>query len=302
MRVPESMESALALPAQVMHQGAQPGLPGPTAGALSASLLSKLSHELRSPLASIVGLTKVMLMRLAAGTADAATQARQLQLLQASAASSLATIERVVDLARIESGLTCPLPRLVDCRGIVTDVAAQLRTAAAERGPCLSVDVPDRPVLVSTDPEIAGRLLRELAGNALRFTDAGEVRIRLKAGAGPLVIDVSDDGPGVAVPEQARIFGPFERGELAADSGDGAAGLGLYLARKQAELIGARLSVASQTGSGSTFSITFADTSAQPDAGPDTGPDTGLDTGPDTGADTGPDTGADTGPGTNPGS
>ena len=68
MRVPESMESALALPAQVMHQGAQPGLPGlpgPAAGWFGAEVLSKLGHELRSPLAAIIGLTKVMLMRLA---------------------------------------------------------------------------------------------------------------------------------------------------------------------------------------------------------------------------------------------
>ena len=267
------MESALAQPAQVMHQGDQPGLPelpglpglpGPAAGWFGAEVLSKLGHELRSPLAAIIGLTKVMLMRLAAGTADAATQARQLQLLQASAAASLATIERVVDLARIESGLACPLARLVDGRDIVTSVATHLQAAATERGLRLHTDVPDRPVLVSTDPEIAGRLLRELAGNALRFTDAGEVRIRLTAGAGPLVIDVSDDGPGIAAHEQARIFGPFERGELAAGSDDGAAGLGLCLARKQAELIGARLSLASQAGSGSTFSITFADTGAQP--------------------------------------
>jgi signal transduction histidine kinase len=261
----------------VMHQGdlpglpelpGLPGLPGPAAGSFGAEVLSKLGHELRSPLAAIIGLTKVMLMRLSAGTADAATQARQLKLLQASAAASLATIERVVDLARIESGLACPLPRLVDCRGIVTDVAAQLRTAAAERGLRLCVDVPDRPVMVSTDPDIAGRLLRELAGNALRFAGAGEVRIRLKAGAEPLVIDVSDDGPGIAAAEQARIFGPFERGERAADSDDGAAGLGLYLASKQAEQIGAQLSVASQAGSGSTFSVTFTDSSAQPGTGP----------------------------------
>jgi signal transduction histidine kinase len=230
----------------------------PAAGAFSTDLLAKLSHELRSPLASIVGLTRVMLMRLSAGTAEAATQVRQLQLLQASAAMSLATIERVVDLARIESGLACPLPQLVDCRGVVTAVAEKLGMAAAARGLRLCIDVPERPVLVSTDPDVLGRLLSELAGNALKFTDAGEVRIRLDASAEPLVIEVSDDGPGIAPHEQARIFEPFERGELAAESDDGAAGLGLCLARKLAELIGAQLSLGSQAGPGATFSVTFA--------------------------------------------
>jgi signal transduction histidine kinase len=106
----------------------------------------------------------------------------------------------------------------------------------------------------------------------VRFTDAGEVRIRLKAGAEPLVIEVSDDGPGIAAAEQARVFGPFERGAPAADTDDGAAGLGLYLARKQAGQIGAELSLASQAGSGSTFSITFTGSSAQPGTGPGTDP------------------------------
>jgi signal transduction histidine kinase len=262
----------VALPAQAMHHGAERGPPAPTAGALSADLLPRLSHELRSPLASILGLTKVMLIRLGAGTADAATQVRQLQLLQASAARSLATIDQVVELAAVESGQARPEPQLVDCRDIVTAVAGQLGTAAAERGLRLCVDVPDRPVMISTDPEIARRLLRELAGNAVRFTDAGEVRIRLNAGAEPLVIEVSDDGPGIAAAEQARVFGPFERGAPAADTDDGAAGLGLYLARKQAGQIGAELSLASQAGSGSTFSITFTGSSAQPGTGPGTDP------------------------------
>jgi signal transduction histidine kinase len=140
----------VALPAQAMHHGAERGPPAPTAGALSADLLPRLSHELRSPLASILGLTKVMLIRLGAGTADAATQVRQLQLLQASAARSLATIDQVVELAAAESGQARPEPQLVDCRDIVTAVAGQLGTAAAERGLRLCVDVPDRPVMIST--------------------------------------------------------------------------------------------------------------------------------------------------------
>jgi signal transduction histidine kinase len=248
---------APARPAPAAPPEADPVPPGPAAGAFGTELLSKLSHELRSPLASIVGLTRVMLLRLSAGTAEAATQVRQLQLLQASAAMSLATIERVVDLARIESGLTGPLPQLVDCRSVVTDVAAKLGPAAAARGLRLRTDVPERPVLISTDPELLGRLLSELAGNALKFTDAGEVRIRLDASAESLVIEVSDDGPGIAPHEQARIFEPFERGELAAERDDGAAGLGLCLARKQAELIGAQLSLGRQAGPGATFSVTL---------------------------------------------
>jgi signal transduction histidine kinase len=257
---------------QAAPGGAGPGPSAPAADALGAEVLSKLSHELRSPLAGVIGLTRVMLMRLAAGPADAATQVRQLEMVQASAARSLATIEQIVDLARIESGCVRPSPQLVDCRGVVTEVAAKLRAAAAERGLRLGVDVPERPVMVTSDPDILGRLLSELVGNALRFTDAGEVRIRLHASDGPVAIDVSDDGPGIPPDEQARIFEPFERGASAAERDDGAPGLGLGLARKQAGLLGSQLSVRSQAGSGSTFSVTFADPHTQPGTGPGVDP------------------------------
>ena len=126
--------------------------------------------------------------------------------------------------------------------------------------------------MTATDPGILGRLLRELVGDALRFADAGDVRIRLRAGDGPVVIDVSDDGPGIPLEEQARIFEPFERCAWAAERDDGAPGLGLGLARRRAGLLGAQPSVRSQAGSGSTFSVTFPEPRTQPSIGPGVDP------------------------------
>jgi len=234
--------------------------------------MSKLSHELRSPLASIIGLTGVMRARLEAGQADAAVQVRQLDLIQASATRSLTTIDRVVDLARLTSGGVRPDPRLLDLRVVVAEVATELGESAAERGVRLRTDVPQHPVMVTSDPEMLGQLLRELASNALNFTDAGEVRIALNASDGPVVLAVSDDGPGIAADEQARIFEPFERGARAAEGDDGAPGLGLPLGRLRAALLGAQLSMRSQAGAGSTFTVTLVDLQAQPDAGPGAGP------------------------------
>jgi signal transduction histidine kinase len=242
---------------QVTRLGQPPNSPGAAGDALGVSVLSKLGHELRSPLTGIIGLAQVLLMRLEAGTLDPATQARQLGMIQASAARALATIEKVTDLAKIESGQAGAARQAVDCRDVVARAASKLGDSAAGRGLRLRTEVPDRPATVTSDPEVIGRLLCELVENGLKFTDAGEVRIRLHASGPQVVIEVSDDGPGIPLDEQARIFEPFERGELAAECDDGA-GLGLYLARRQADLLGARLSVASRAGSGSTFSLIFA--------------------------------------------
>jgi signal transduction histidine kinase len=174
-------------------------------------------------------------------------------------------------MARMQSGRVRLALQFADCRDVVTSVAAALQGAAADRGLRLCTDVPGHPVMIFSDPDILGQLLSELASNGLCYTNGREVRIRLHPDEEPVIIDVCDDGPGIPVPEQARIFEPFQRGELASD--DGAPGLGLHLAREQAGLLGAQLTLASQPGSASTFSITFTGPHARPVPG--TGQDPG---------------------------
>jgi signal transduction histidine kinase len=129
--------------------------PAPAAAAFEAAVMSKLSHELRSPLASIIGLTGVMRARLEAGQADDAVQVRQLDLIQTSATRSLTTIDRVVDLGRLTSGGVRPAPRLLDLRAVVAEVATELEVSAAARGLRLRTDVPRHPVMVTSDPDLS---------------------------------------------------------------------------------------------------------------------------------------------------
>ena len=95
--------------------------------------------------------------------------------------------------------------------------------------------------------------MTNLCENATKFGSG--VRVELGARAGMATIDVADDGPGITAAERSRIFEPFERGEAASAGGDGGAGLGLYLARKVAERLGATLSLSGEDHRGTTFTI-----------------------------------------------
>jgi len=240
---------------------ASPHTADPSTAAPGADVLSKLGHELRSPLTGIIGLTKILLTQL--GVADPARQARQLDMIQSSARQSLATIERVVDIANLQSGRVEGDPRLIDCRGVVADAAATFAAAAQERGLRLRTDLPDHPVTVYADTAILTRTLRELLDNAVKFADPGEVVLHAGTDRGRPIVEVSDDGPGIPAGDQERIFEAFERGELAAERDDEGAGLGLYLARLLADRLGACLSARSPAGR-TTFTITFPDPDAVP--------------------------------------
>jgi len=229
----------------------------------NVDLLSRLGHQLRSPLAGIIGLSRILATRLAAGTADPTQLARQLDLIRTTAAGALSAIERMIDIARIDSGRVTGDLRPIDCREVLTETARTFQSAAQQRGLCLETELPADPVIAITDPAVLGRILTELVGNAVKFTDTGGVRLRITAttagsatrpGPTPTVIEVADDGPGVPAGERIRIFDPFEHGENVTD---GSAGLGLHLARRLADLISAEVTIRDQSGPGSTFAVTF---------------------------------------------
>ena len=238
--------------------------PAPSA-APGAGVLTKLGHELRSPLAGIIGLTRLMLANLGAGPPDPTKQRRHLEMTLSAARQSLRTIERVVETAKIEAGgITCDR-HPIDCRNVVAGAATAALETARQHGPGLHTDLPDHPVMIMADGGILGRVLHELLDNALKFTGSGDVGVRVHTDEDRLVvIEVSDDGPGVAAGDQARIFGAFERGENAGEQDEDGSGLGLYQARQLADLLNARLAVHSGPGTRTAFTITFPDPGARP--------------------------------------
>jgi signal transduction histidine kinase len=224
------------------------GLPG-------AVLLSKLGHELRSPLTGIVGLTRIMLVKLADGSHTTTQQIHQLELVCTSAVQMLDTIDRVVAIAKLEVA-TSPPDDVFDCRAAITAVVAQAAPSADTHARRLIVEVPDEPVMATGHEDALQRLLTELVDNAIKYTDQTDVRIRcrLTPHRSP-VIEVSDDGPGMTVEEQTRIYTPFVRGAAAEQHDIAGSGLGLYLAHQLTVQCGATLTVNSAPSTGSTFVV-----------------------------------------------
>jgi len=227
----------------------QPRPAGP--GLLGGTSVAKLGHELRGPMNGIVGLARILLRKLSAGPGDPDTQTRQLTLLLTSAGRMLRLIEQVVDVARLQSDLVRPAPRTVDCRDVVAEAVRSKEPAARERGLRLRLESPAEPVPLLCEADLLHRVVAELIGNALRYTGGAEVRVRLSV-PGAVRIEVANDGPAIPAGERTRIFEAFERGE-AADGDDGGAGLGLYLARTLAGLLGADLRLRDEAGPGVTF-------------------------------------------------
>jgi len=222
-------------------------------------VLSKLGHELRGPLNGIIGLVRIMRVKISTGSVDAAHQARQLEMIQHSADELLATVERVADLARLDAVAVPVDPDQVDVGAIISDVIGAFRPAAIARGLNLSDDPRSGPLLVPGEPEHVRRLVTELVDNAVKYTDSTEVRVRATRPAGSAgVVEVSDDGPGIPTDQHDRLFAPFMRGVAAEDRGVSGSGLGLCLARRIAGRCGAELSLHSSPGTGSTFRVEWS--------------------------------------------
>ncbi|MCW5637169.1 MAG: PAS domain S-box protein [Rubrivivax sp.] len=221
--------------------------------------LATMSHELRTPLNAIIGFTGLLLMKLPGPLTPA--QERQLTLVQGSGQHLLSLINDLLDLAKIESGRVELQLEPVGCGAVLEEAAATLRPAAAAKGLVLEVDVDDPAIGVRADRRALHQIVLNLGSNAVKFTQRGTVRLQARAAAGatPRVeISVTDTGVGISDEDQARLFQAFTQVGPAQSRPAGGTGLGLYLSRKLAELMQGELSVDSEVGRGSRFTLALA--------------------------------------------
>ncbi|GIH23844.1 sensor histidine kinase [Acrocarpospora phusangensis] len=213
--------------------------------------LASVSHELRAPASSILGLAR-MILELGEPLDD--TTRHQIELIRVSGRDLLTLVNELLDLAKAESGRLEPTLSEVDIRPIAERLAGQLRPTARD-GVALVVDVPDGIAPLLTDPMMLTQVLRNLVTNALKFTERGEVAVTVAEEEDTVLVRVSDTGIGIPAHQLDQIFEEFYQVRGPIQTGLAGTGLGLPYARSLAAILGGTLTVRSEVGVGSTFEL-----------------------------------------------
>ena len=218
-----------------------------------SQFLASMSHELRTPLNAILGYTELILDDI---YGDVPAPIRDvLARVQQSGQHLLGLINAVLDLSRIEAGrLTLALADYA-MQDVIQSVVVAVEALAAEKHLALTASMPPELPPGRGDAQRLRQVLLNLVGNALKFTEVGEVRIQVTAADGMFAVTVTDTGPGIAEAEQQKIFEEFQQAESTTRT-QGGTGLGLAIAKKIIELHGGRIGVESHLGKGSTFWFT----------------------------------------------
>jgi signal transduction histidine kinase/DNA-binding response OmpR family regulator len=220
--------------------------------------LSNMSHEIRTPLNAILGFSEILYRDAAMGR----EQREKLQIVNRSGAYLLALINDVLELAKMESGRVVLQNSLFDLRRLVRDMGSLFQVRVDQKGLQLLLEtVEPLPAQVLGDEGKIRRILVNLIGNALKFTDRGSINVRLAGealdgGLWRLRLTVKDSGIGVASEDQEAIFGYFEQAYHQRHD-RGGTGLGLAISREFARTMDGDISVTSRPGEGAEFLVTL---------------------------------------------
>ncbi|HEV7994508.1 MAG TPA: PAS domain S-box protein [Gemmatimonadaceae bacterium] len=224
-----------------------------------SDFLARMSHELRTPLNSIIGFANVLLKNRGDDLSDA--HLSYLNRIAANGRHLLGLINDILDLSKIEAGrMTLELgPVRLDT--LIAETVGEFEGQLRDRPVLLRTEHPPTLSAVVTDEARLKQVLINLIGNALKFTERGEVVVRLEVNdAGePLRLEVRDTGIGIRADRLDAIFNVFEQAEAMINRRFGGTGLGLAISRSLCELMGHRLDAASVEGEGTTMTIHFAE-------------------------------------------
>jgi signal transduction histidine kinase len=224
-----------------------------TASQHKSQFLANMSHELRTPLNAILGYTELIIDRIYGEIPEKVLQT--LDRVQKNGRHLLGLINDVLDLSKIEAGqLTLTLTDY-SLRDVVYNVYGAVESLANAKNLALKVEMPEKLPTGRGDDRRLTQVLLNLAGNAIKFTDHGEVAIKVTANDGSFTVAVHDTGPGISAADQARIFEEFQQADSSITKQQGGTGLGLAIAKCMIEMHGGKIWVESTPGAGSTFSF-----------------------------------------------
>jgi len=218
-----------------------------------SEFLASMSHELRTPLSAVVGYMELLEGDMVGPVAP--EQKRYLGRVKAAAHHLISIIEEILTFSRVDAGKEVVHRETLDVVQIARDVEELLEPQAARKGLDLSVALPDHRVVTDTDGTKLRQILINLLGNALKFTDEGAVSLEMSLAGDSAQFCIRDSGPGIEPADLERIFDPFTQVDQSLKRRKGGTGLGLPVSRRLALLLGGSLSVESEPGKGTAFTL-----------------------------------------------
>ncbi len=249
-------QSALAIQnARLFHEIEDKSRQLEEASQHKSQFLANMSHELRTPLNAILGYTELM----ADGAYGEPSEKMLgiLKRLEANGRHLLGLINDVLDLSKIEAGQLVLELSDYSVQDIAQTVRSTLEPLAADKKLVFKVEVTPQLPSGRGDGRRLTQVLINLVGNAIKFTDAGEVAIKAEANNGAFYVSVRDTGPGISAADQAKLFQEFQQADNAITKKKGGTGLGLAISKRIIEMHGGRIWVESESGRGSTFTFTL---------------------------------------------
>jgi signal transduction histidine kinase len=221
-----------------------------------SQFVSSVSHELRTPLNAIIGLTEMMVKNATRFGTEKAQE--PLQRVNRAGTHLLGLINQVLDLSKIEAGKLELNPQTVQLAPLIKDVIDTAGQLAEHNKNRLVVDAQGNLGALTVDPMRLRQILLNLLSNACKFTKAGEIKLaarKVSNGSSFVEFAVSDTGIGMTAEQQAKLFEEFTQADATTAQRFGGTGLGLAITRKLARMMGGDVTVASEAGKGSVFTV-----------------------------------------------
>jgi signal transduction histidine kinase len=221
-----------------------------------SQFVSSMSHELRTPLNAIIGLTEMMVKNAARFGTEKAQE--PLQRVNRAGTHLLGLVNQVLDLSKIEAGKLELNPQTVQLASLINEVIGTAGQLAEQNKNRLVVDAQENLGALNVDPMRLRQILLNLLSNACKFTNQGEVKLRARRvanGRDWIELAVADTGIGMTAEQQAKLFEEFTQADASTARRYGGTGLGLAITRKLARMMGGDVTVQSEPGEGSVFTV-----------------------------------------------